>query len=172
MNGVAPFIVPDSLAHYIGTELMEIAFVTRDMDKSIEFLKETYGITKFLRIKAHYPNNKYLGQPVENDLEFALAWMGNVFIEVIKPSPGQNPFDCYLTNPDQLMNFHHFAIFVSESDWEKTVADVKKSGYEFCFEGSGKAKFGFIDMTNEMGCMLEIISGGEDFFEKIKKGDF
>jgi hypothetical protein len=170
MSAIAPFIVPDSLAKHMGTEFFEIAFVTRDMDKSIEYLKETYGVTKVLRISAPYPNNKYLGKPVENHLEFALAWLGNMFIEVIQPSPGDNPFDSYLTNPDQLMNFHHFALQVS--DWDKTAADIKKAGYDFCFEGAGKSRFGFIDMTKEMGCMLEVICGGEEFFEKIKKGDF
>jgi hypothetical protein len=169
-SGIAPFILPNSLAKHMGDELFEIAFVTRDMDKSIEYLKETYGISKVFRTSAHYPNNKYKGKNVQNHLEFALAWLGNLFIEVIQPSPGDNPFDSYLTDPERLMNFHHFAIQVS--NWEKTVEDIRNAGYEFCFEGSGKASFGFIDLTKEMGCMIEVIANGEEFFEKIKRGDY
>jgi hypothetical protein len=170
MVGIAPYILPNSLAQHMGTELFELAFVTRDMDKSIEILKETYGITKVFRSQALYPNNIYMGKPVQTHLEIALAWIGNVLIEVIKSSPGDNPFDSYVTDPDRVMNFHHFGILVS--DWEKTSTDIKKAGYDFCYEGFGNAHFAFIDMTKEMGCMIEVISGGEEFFERIKKGDF
>jgi len=169
-HSIASCLIPNSLAQHLGTEFFEIAFVTRDMEKSIQYLKENLGASKVFRTQASYPNNKYMGRLVQNQLDFALVWIGNMFIEVIQPSPGDNPFDAYLTDPDRLMNFHHFAIQVS--DWDKTVEDIHKAGYEFCFEGSGKAKFGFIDLTKEMGCMLEVIANGEEFFEKIKKGDY
>jgi hypothetical protein len=172
MESIAPFIIPGSLANYMGN-LFQIGFVTRDLDKSIEYLKEKYGVSKLSTRTSTLPLAKYRGKVVESTIAASHAYLGNIFIEVIQPIAGENPYDDYLTDPEKVLNFHHFCVKVD--DWEIAAADVKKAGYEFCFEGQNpKAgiQFGYIDMTKEMGCMFEIISGGDPFFEQLKNGDY
>jgi len=175
MLKIAPFVLPGTLANYMGKNLVQIGYVTSNMDKAIEYLQETYGVTKVFRTTAYYPNNKYMGKHTENNLEFAMVHLGNLQLEIVQPHSGGNPYESYLTDPERPMTFHHFAVEVE--DWDQTVTDIKKAGYEFCFEGKFEdaVQFGYIDMTNEMGCMLEFLYNGPagvELFNMVKEGRY
>ncbi|MBM4763377.1 VOC family protein [Bacillus sp. B15-48] len=173
INNMAGVLIPGSLADYVGADLIQLGFVTKDLEQAMQFLKKSYGVKKFLTKESRVTDATYEGKPVNFSIKAAHAYIGNLFLEVIQPVSGENPYDKYLTDTERKVTLHHLCMKVA--DWEKTIADIQKAGFEFSFEGhnpKGGIRFGYIDMTKEMGLMLEFINGGDSLFDKLKSGTY
>ncbi len=153
----------------------QLGFVTKDVDKAIDFFTSTLGVPKFFKLNSPVVNNQKLyGEEIDIDVNLAFGQFGNTNIEIIQPVKGESTYTEMLKKYDWI-GMHHVAIKVF--DFDKTINDLTSQGFRIAQTGEvGRGtKFHYMDMTKQMNYFLEILYFDADFeklFDQIKRGDF
>lgn len=151
-------------------EVMQLAFVPDDFDAAISYWTETMGVGPFFVIEnIHLDGMKYKGEPTEATFTLALAYWGDIQIELIRPendAPSIYSGEYAATN-----GVHHVCILTDD------IADARKTceaqGAEVVIEGKfGASEVIYVDPGRGTGHLVEILQqdkDGPDLFAMIKQ---
>lgn len=158
---------PNSIAALGRVE--QLAFVPSDFDAALKHWTETMGVGPFYMIEGiHFDDMVYRGAPTEAKFAVAIAYWGDVQIELVKAeNDAPAHYNGEYANHDKL---NHVLVFVE--DWDATMKIVNDAGAEVIVGGSVNGnRVVYVDPGAGPGSLVEILErkpGGPDIFGMIK----
>lgn len=144
----------------LGRPVIQNCWVVPSIEEAVDHWVKMLGVGAWLLMDndASVPRY-YHGRPTECRYRAALAQWGPIQVELVDSlRDGESPFNDG-TVPGQ-PSFHHVAI--ESPDYDADVAQFAKMGLPLAFESTfGEMRFGMIDARPVLGCMLELLEGGE-----------
>ena len=151
------------------SRFFQIAYVTRDLDRAVDMYQRRFGIRSF-----YFQRGNRLDEHTTTD--FALAWLGDVMVELIQPFGMGNSFYEVMLGPDEIgMRLHHLGHLVSDRDeWNRLQDRFKHEGYAIPLQGSieGFLSYLYVDARAQTGHFLEYIlcePAGHAYFEAVPR---
>ncbi|QDH33786.1 VOC family protein [Porphyrobacter sp. YT40] len=156
-------------------EVMQLAFVPEDFDAAVRHWTEVMGVGPFFLIEGiHLDGMKYRGQPTEAVFDLALAYWGEMQIELIRPRDDHPSI--YTGEYARVGNgLHHVCILVDDIAEARRVC--AEAGAEVMIEGTfGTSEVIYVDPGAKNGgggpgTLVEILqqaNDGPDLFGMIK----
>jgi Glyoxalase/Bleomycin resistance protein/Dioxygenase superfamily len=143
------------------------AYVTPDIDRAIEVLRERFGVTEVMQIEATTevwtPNGS---GPQTSKLAF--IWVGKLQYELIQPISAPSDLYSAAVSPDKLLNFHHIAMRVA-GDWDEFRAELDRQKRTIAVEGHTPTglKFCYVDARDTLGHYLEYVWAPEEMWAHL-----
>lgn len=150
---------------------MQLAFVPPDFDAAVAHWTGVMGVGPFFLMEnIHLEGMRYKGEPTNAAFDLALAYWGDIQIELIRPRDDQPSI--YTGEYAQVGNgLHHVCILVDNVDEARRVCD--RQGAEIVIEGElGDSRVIYVDPGQGPGSLVEILQQGEDgpgLFAMIKE---
>lgn len=151
-------------------EVMQLAFVPKDFDAAIRHWTEIMGVGPFFLLEnIHLDRMKYRGQPTDAVFTLALAYWGDIQIELIRP---ENDAPSIYTGEYAAVGdgLHHVCILVD--DMAAARATCESQGAEVMVEGKfGASQVIYVDPGYGPGSLVEMLQqdpDGPDLFGMIK----
>jgi hypothetical protein len=138
-------------------QVVQNAWVVRDIDRAMQRWTETLGIGPFLELPPMVPDRYlYRQADVRPEIRVALAQSGEVQIELIQVlTDDPSIYEDVLASGDS--GYHHVCIFTDDIDAD--IVHHERLGLEIPVVGQhGNVRFAFVDTRPVLGCMLEIIT--------------
>ncbi len=146
-------------------QLVQMSYITRDMDAAVAHAEAELGITGLSRGEAEIEVLSY-GEKRPLAVKSAIANFGTRQFEIIQPVSGA--IEVYTEAVDlsgHILNFHHVGIAVTGpwAEWQRLLEDVKASGdaftYLFPAEPSPEDKlcFCYVDTRHRIGHYTEYL---------------
>lgn len=152
-------------------EVMQLAFVPKDFDAAVKHWTEVMGVGPFFLMEGiHLEGMKYRGEPTEAVFDLALAYWGDIQIELIRPRDSHPSIYSgeYAGVGDGL---HHVCILVD--DIAEAYRVCREQGAEIVIEGAlGDSRVIYVDPGRGPGSLVEILQqgeGGPGLFAMIKQ---
>jgi len=150
-------------------EVMQLAFVPDDFDAAIEHWTKVMGVGPFFLIEnIHLDGMKYRGEPTDAVFTLALAYWGDIQIELIRPENGAPSI--YTGDYAATEGLHHVCILTEDIAAARQTCDAQ--GAEVVIEGNfGTSKVIYVDPGQGTGHLVEILQqdqDGPDLFAIIK----
>ncbi len=151
-------------------DIMQLAFVPADFDAAVKHWTETMGVGPFFIIEGiHLEGMKYRGQPTDAVFDLALAYWGDLQIELIRPRDDHPSI--YRGEYGSTGNgLHHVCMLVDDLAEARRVCDA--AGAEVVIEGTfGTSQVIYVDAGGGPGTLVEILQqakDGPDLFGMIK----
>ncbi|RGP41770.1 Ribulose-bisphosphate carboxylase [Altererythrobacter insulae] len=150
-------------------DVMQLAFVPDDFDAAITHWTQTMGVGPFYLIEnIHLDGMKYRGQPTDAVFTLALAYWGDMQIELIKAE--NDAPSIYSGEYAATEGLHHVCILVDDIAKARRVCD--QQGAEVVIEGKfGASEVIYVDPGKGTGHLVEILQqdkSGPDLFSIIK----
>lgn len=142
----------------------QIALVVRDVDKAMGHWWSLLGVGPW--DVRHFTNDtcrdfQVDGRPVEEEFDYiaAVAWAGEMEIELIQPIKGPNVYWRHLEAHGE--GLHHVKDVMSEEECEHTIERFHDRGYDVIQIGwlDGDVHY-YFDTADELGMIFEIGNGG------------
>lgn len=160
----------------LGSNLVQIAWVVKDIKAAEKFFREVMGVTNFYKMenfRSQDYEHTYYGKRVDCISHTYQGFFGGVFVELIQPVSGQSIFHDFLAkNPEG--GVQHIAYRIPVAELDKAIEDLEKKGYPvICSYDTSIAKIVFIDTYEEIGVVTEIMGVTEEgvqAIEQMKKG--
>lgn len=148
----------------------QLAFLPQDFDAAVRYWTETMGVGPFyLMENVALGDCKYKGVPTGAVFSIAIAYWGDVQIELIRPE-NQEPsiYTGEYAVTDQL---HHICIFVDSIEEARTAC--AEAGAEVLVEGTVGADGSviYVDAGGGPGTVIELLqnmTGADGIFQMIK----
>jgi len=143
-------------------EVIQLAYVTDDLDVGVEWLQSTLGTSP-----VHTMYASSLGGSVVVDDQPAAEWVidaalvnaGPTNIELIRPISGAVDMYRKGIRPGTPATFHHIGVRVD--DFDEATELITRHGRRWEQYGStGAIRFGYLDMTAELGHRVEVMELG------------
>jgi hypothetical protein len=145
---------------------MQLGYVTDDIDAATSYLESRLGTVKCVK---HYKSSLGGGRPpstpfvvVDGEpadewvIDVALVNAGSTNLEIIKPVGGAVDLYRGAIRPGEPATLHHLGFRVD--DFDEASAIVAASGRTWKqFGDSGGIRFGYLDMTAELGHFVEVM---------------
>ena len=147
----------------------QTAYVTRDLERTAAAFQRQFGIRAFQfqrgnRIDEH------------TSIDIALAWLGDVMVELIQPIGNGGSFYEVMLGPEPLgTRLHHLGHLVPDrTEWDRVREQVSRDGYQTPLQGSveGFLSYLYVDMRAHTGHFLEYIlcePAGRAFFDAVPR---
>jgi len=150
-------------------EVMQLAFVPDDFDAAVTHWAKVMGVGPFFLMEGiHLEGMKYKGAPTDAVFDLALAYWGDIQIELIRPR--DNHPSIYTDEYGAVDGLHHVCILVD--DIEAAYRTCNEQGAEIVIEGSlGDSRVIYVDPGQGPGSLVEILQqgeGGPGLFAMIK----
>ncbi|MBI1402810.1 MAG: VOC family protein [Porphyrobacter sp.] len=151
-------------------EVMQLAFVPEDFDAAVEHWTRVMGVGPFFLIEnIHLEGMKYRGQPTQAVFDLALAYWGDIQVELIRPKDDYPSI--YRGEYGSTGNgLHHVCILVDDLAEARRVCEAE--GAEVVIEGRfGTSEVIYVDPGTGPGTLVEILQQakeGPDLFGMIK----
>ncbi len=151
-------------------EVMQLAFVPDDFDAAVKHWTQVMGVGPFFLMEGiHLEGMKYRGEPTDAVFDLALAYWGDMQIELIRPRDSHPSI--YSGEYGAVSGLHHVCIVVDDIDEAYRVCG--EQGAEVVIEGSlGDSRVIYVDPGEGPGSLVEILqqgAGGPDLFAMIKQ---
>ena len=150
---------------------MQIAFVPDDFDAAIRYWTRTMGIGPFFMLEnIQLGDMRYLGEPSDCIFTIALAYWGDVQIELIRPeNDAPSIYNGEYGRDGNIM--HHTCILTDDIAKAQSIVDA--SGAKLLVEGKvgDDGAVIYVDTGNGPGSIVEILqpaSGSDALFAMIK----
>ena len=150
---------------------IQFAYVTRNLDRSVERLRNAYGHDSFIFFDPDIEVMTSNG-PGRQQTRVAMTWDGATQIEIIQPVGGL--IDLYLPYlpADDSMRFHHSAVAVD--DWPAFKRELAAAGVTPAIEsGLDGLDFVYLDARESLGHYVEYIwatpSGGRPWAARMPR---
>ncbi|MFU7527211.1 VOC family protein [Qipengyuania sp. ASV99] len=150
-------------------EVMQLAFVPDDFDAAVKHWTQTMGVGPFFLMEGiHLEGMKYKGEPTDAAFDLALAYWGDIQIELIRPRDSHPSI--YSGEYGAVEGLHHVCILVD--DIEAAYRTCAEQNAEIVIEGSlGDSRVIYVDPGQGPGSLVEILQqgeGGPGLFAMIK----
>ena len=155
--------------------VMQIAYVTEDLEKAVDYFESTLGTTK---CRVTYQSS--MSGVVVVDGETAQEWVidvamvnaGPTNIELIKPVSGSVDLYRSALRPGAAASFHHLGFRVASFDEATEIVLASGKTWKQYGDFHGAMRFGYVDFTQELGHYVEIMelgAGGEKMFASLER---
>lgn len=157
-------------------DFAQIAWVVKDVETAKTFFQEMLGVSTFsetatTRLKEY--DGTYYGDPSNAENFVAMAYSGEIFIELIQPLSGNSIFKDYIDNNPK-GGVQHIAYSTSITNLDKIISDFESKGFSVISSfDTPIAKIVFFDTRKEIGVFTEIMGiteEGEKAVQKMKSG--
>lgn len=156
-------------------EVMQLAFVPPDFDAAVRHWTQVMGVGPFYLMEGiHLEGMKYKGEPTAAAFDLALAYWGDMQVELIRPRddhPSIYSGEYADVGTGPLGGLHHVCILVD--DIEEAYRVCCEQGAEIVIEGQlGDSRVIYVDPGMGPGHLVEILQQGEsgpDLFAMIKQ---
>lgn len=148
----------------------QLAYLPSDFDAAVRYWTETMGVGPFYVLeRVALGNCRYKGQPTGSLFSIAIAYWGDVQIELIRPEndePGIYTGEYAVTD-----RLHHICIFVDSIEDARKAAAA--AGAEILIEGTvgEDGAVIYVDAGGGPGHVIELLqnmSGADAIFQMIK----
>jgi hypothetical protein len=163
------------VAGYLATGLYQLGYVTNDVDRAVESLRATLGLTGLVVGRdVRFDEERYQGRPSASRQHIALGAVGQHHVEVIQPLEGENPYWDIL-GEDYTLALHHLGVRVAHLG--EVLDAVRAGGKEPVYEGSvadGAFRFAYVDYRPELGHLVEFLettAEGGAYMERVTRGE-
>lgn len=154
----------------------QIGYVTDDFDAGIAFLEAKLGTaTCYRSLRSSLGGGHPAGDGVDEVLPYvvvdgkpadewvidvALVNAGSTNLELIRPVSGALDLYRGAIRPGAAATFHHLGFTID--DFDEADAVVKAAGRSWAqFGSTGNVRFGYLDMTAELGHFVEVMEMDE-----------
>jgi hypothetical protein len=145
-------------------DFFQHAYVTNDMARAKRQFADRWGVRSFLEFESSLELSTPRG--IENArLKIALAFVGNLQIELIEPvgGPAARIYQEFLPASGYRIVWHHFAYRLRGADaWQQFRNSVGTADYPIAIEGHihndyGDVRFAYLDTYAELGHYSEYV---------------
>lgn len=147
----------------------QVAYVTRDLDRAVQTFQQRYGIGSFQFMR----DNRF---DASTTIDIALAWVGEVMIELIQPNGnGGSFFEVMLPAQKDGVRLHHLGHLIHDrAEWERMLAQLRQGDNPIAAQGSseGFLEYAYADARKDTGHFLEYIycePAGRAFFDAVPR---
>lgn len=150
--------------------VMQLAFVPSDFDAAVTYWTRTMGVGPFHLIEnIHLDDMRYLGEPTDARFSLALAYWGDLQIELIRP---ENDAPSIYTGPYGVRDrLHHVCLLVDDLDAAYRLCAA--TGARLALEGRfGSSRVLYADPGAGPGHLVEVLqraTEGPDLFALIRE---
>ncbi|MES2496232.1 MAG: VOC family protein [Pseudomonadota bacterium] len=151
-------------------DIIQMAYLPEDFDATLRYWTETVGVGPFFLMEnIQLGEMRYRGQPTDARFSIAIAYWGDIQIELIRPeNDAPSIYSGEYAVKDRL---HHICIFVD------SIADARRAcaeaGAEILVEGKvgDSGEVIYVDAGGGPGHVIELLqpmAGSEGLFAMIK----
>ena len=135
--------------------VFQIGIVVKDIEKTIKFYEEVFGIGPFERKEVHFSDATYYGETCGYRGKRAFAKMGPFSVELIELIEGKTIHEDFLKEKGE--GLHHLGFEVK--DLKKGMEIARQHGLQITQSYVGKDGFGFayVDSDKIGGAIFELI---------------
>jgi len=148
-------------AQLLGAPVRQIAFVVRDLERAVHQWADLLDVGPWTAYRMGAPrlhDMVFRGEPAEFSFLHALAWSGEVQLELIQPLSGPSTFAEHLDRFGE--GLHHVGIIVPDHAASSDLLLARgftplQSGAGFGADGSGR--FAYFQPPAGLGTIVELI---------------
>lgn len=135
-------------------EIVQVAFVVRNIEATIEKLNSLWEVGPFDIRKVDVPEAIVHGRKAHVRARLAFAKAGPIDLELIEPEEGDNIYWEFLRDKGE--GVHHLKI--PAGDFENELAFVKEQGIEVLQSAdTDRASYAYLDTEKVAGVIFEIL---------------
>jgi hypothetical protein len=140
----------------------QFGYVTTDLDRAIEFMAESFGLTHCLHLPSDTATFLVGDTPAPWEVRVAMGSRGGTIIELIEPVAGEIDFYTRVLPPtgEFAVSLHHIATFIDngEAEWERLVSLLAASRLKVDYTVliPNRVRAGYVDTTALLGHWLEV----------------
>lgn len=154
-------VQPGGVANVLGFPIKQVAMVVRDLDAAVRAYWKRFGVGPWTSYTLEPPklkNMTYHGEPAEFSLRHALAWSGDVQLELVQPLEGPSIFTDHLDAHGE--GQHHLGIYVD--DHPAAMRSLEDNGFRFLqgasgFGANGDGAFAYFESDEPFSTIIEVI---------------
>ena len=153
-------------------EVIQVAYVTDDLEAGVEWLQTTFGTTKCRTMYASSLGGSVVvdGRPAEEwVIDAALVNAGPTNLELIRPVSGAVDMYRRGIRPGAPATFHHLGVRVESLDEATELLRANGRAWEQHGETEGAVRFGYLDLTAELGHRIEVMELGPGMSRLLAK---
>ena len=149
----------ESIAGKSLPSLGQVGIVVKNVDKTIAYYTEYFGLGPFQIIDFNPEKHWVRGQPHPIQLKIALAEMGPVHLELMEPVGGDSPHKQFLDEKGE--GLQHLGFYID--DYDGWMAHLKAKGIEVLktaettVEGMGRIRAAYLESDQPGGVLFELI---------------
>ena len=158
----------------MNTELVQIAWVVKDIHTALAFFRDAMGISGFSQpdvIRLADFEGTHYGKPSKAESLVSIAYTDGKFIELIQPLAGESVFRDFLDQHPE-GGVQHVAYSVPVAELDDVIGQMVKQGYPVVMTVSHPiARIVFVDSRKDTGIMTEIMGitrEGEAIVQQMK----
>lgn len=139
------------------TNLSQVGFIVKDMDKTIAAMKLVFGVEPDVVNNVSPANKRYHGKPADFDAILALYNFANVQLELIQPVSGKSIWQEHLDQHGE--GLHHIRFTVENQ--EEAIAYMAAKGISPSQQGDSltpNVQWDYFDTEPVLGFIVEILS--------------
>ncbi|WP_257549281.1 VOC family protein [Sphingopyxis sp. DBS4] len=135
----------------------QLGFVVTDLDRSLSSRMRALGLGPWTVFRGVTLSGRLRGQPTQVTIDVALAYQGDMQIELIQPV-GDAPSPYLDEKGAPLCGMHHMAWIVDDLD--AAVANATARGLSVVFEASNPStRVAYLEAEGDTGVLYEFIEG-------------
>ena len=153
-------------------DVIQLAYVTDDLDAGVEWLQSTLGTTRCHTMYASSLGGTVVvdGRPAEEwVIDAALVNAGRTNLELIRPVSGEVEMYRRGIRPGAPATFHHIGVRVDDFDEATALVTASGRAWEQYGHTRGAIRFGYLDMTAELGHRVEVMELGPGMEQLLTK---
>lgn len=154
--------------------LIQLAYVTDDIDAATAWFEGTLGTTRcHTRYRSSLGGVAHVNGELVDEwvIDVALVNAGPTNLEIIKPVSGAVDLYRGAIRPGVPATFHHLGVRVDDFDEATTLIERSGRSWELHGETKGSIRFGYLDLTAELGHHVEVMElapGFEAYLAKLE----
>lgn len=136
------------------TMLSQVGFVVKDLDKTIERMRETLGAEPAAVLELPHKERKYFGQDADFTARIGFYRFANVELEFIEPGGGQSIWKTHLAEKGE--GLHHIRYSVESID--EVSALMGEKGIAISQQGASTREglsWAYFDTEDALGFIVE-----------------
>jgi hypothetical protein len=140
----------------------QVAYVTTDLDRGIELLRDRFGVEHCTEVPTAGATFLKGDEPADWDVRIAMGARGGLIVELIEPVSGEVDFYRRFLPQDGSfgLGLHHLASTAPLGDdvWTSLEGMLAEQGLRFDYTVliPDRVRAGYVDTTAELGHFLEI----------------
>ena len=142
-------------------DIIQIAHVVKDLDGAMKHFWEVFGIGPWDVYTFAPPalrESMVYGKPSDHTYKLAVAWVGDVQVELMQPLTGRSLYDEFLEKKGE--GLHHVKLYYK--DCEQALKDFEAKGIKIIQSGKfDEDEFYYLDTEDLVGVVYEIGNNGK-----------
>jgi 4-hydroxyphenylpyruvate dioxygenase-like putative hemolysin len=142
-------------------DVIQVAHVVKDIDAAMKHFWEIFKIGRWDVYTFAPPvlrESMVRGEPSDHTYKLAVAWIGDVQLELMQPLTGHSLYDEFLEKKGE--GLHHVKLYYS--DCQKALREFEEKGIKVIQSGKfDEDEFYYLDTVDAVGVIYEIGNNGK-----------